>query len=105
MKKAALVLVLTVFALAATTALAQARLALRVDVPIGFSADGRHYSAGSYELRTINSGTIRLQNIKTGYSGLVMLKSPDQAKSSAPVLRFSDIGKRAWLTSASMSPG
>src|SRR5215472_15320192 len=106
MKKVTIALVLTMVAFAATTALAQSQIAVRADVPMGFSVDGQHYSAGSYELRTISTRIIRLQNRKTGQAGLVTLKSPDQAKLSAPpVLRFAVNGKRAWLTSFSDGQG
>ena len=107
MKKAIVVLVLTVLAFAATTAFAQASFALRANVPIGFSADGVHYTAGSYELRTISGSIIRLQNVKTTQTGFVRLKSPDSSNSSgaAAVLRFAVSGKRAWLTSLSDGQG
>src|SRR5215467_14604633 len=105
MKKVTIALVLTMVAFAATTALAQARFTVRADVPMGFSVNGQHYSAGSYELRTISSGAIRLLNMKTGEAGLLRLRIPDQAKSSPPVLRFAVSGKRAWLTSFSDGQG
>jgi hypothetical protein len=107
MKKAALVLVLTVFAFVATTALAQGWFTLRAEVPIGFSVDGQHYSAGCYELRTISGSIIRLRNLKTGEAGFLRPINPDQSKTSAaaPVLRFAVSGKRAWLTSFSDGDG
>jgi len=105
MKRAVIALVLTVLALAATTAFAQASVDLRADVPIGFSVNGQHYSAGSYELRTVSRGAIRLLNIKTGETGLLRLIIPDQAKLSPPVLRFAVNGKRAWLISFSDGQG
>lgn len=105
MKKTTIALVLTVFAFAASAALAQANFILHADVPIGFSVDGQHYPAGSYELRTINSSTIQLRNMKTGAAGLASLRSPDQAKSGQPVLRFAVDGERAFLISLTNAEG
>lgn len=106
MKKATIALVLTVFAFAATTALAQAGYALRADVPIDFSVDGRHYAAGPYELRAINSSTIKLSNMKTGDTGFARIGSPDQAKAGwNTVLRFAVDGERAYLISLTNGDG
>src|SRR5215831_2304803 len=101
MKKATIAFVLAVVVFAATSAFAQANL--RADVPFGFSADGKHYAAGSYLLRTINSSTVLVSNIKTGDAGLFMRVGPEQAKPGSsiagPVLRFAVNGERAYLTS------
>jgi hypothetical protein len=98
-----------VFAFAATTAFSQANFTLRADVPFSFSIDGRHCAAGSYELRTINSSTVRLLNIETGDVRLVRLISPEQAGSgwnrAAPVLRFVRNGEHAYLISLTDGDG
>jgi hypothetical protein len=104
MKRVAIALVLTLVALAASSSFAQSR-SLRFDAPFAFSADGRDYAAGSYELRTIGSGTFeirQLYNINTGKSGLIVLKSPDaHAAQMGPAAKlvFKSNGDRAWLAS------
>lgn len=109
MKKANVPLVLALFAFVATAAFSQASFTLRADVPFAFSIDGRHYAAGSYELRTINISTVRLLNIETGASGLVKVISSEQAGSgwnrAAPVLRFVQNGERACLISLTDGDG
>ena len=109
MKRIAITLVLMVVAFAAMTAFAQPNFTLRADVPFAFSIEGRHYAAGSYEVRTINSCTVRLLNMDTGDAGLVRLISLEQAQSrwnrAAPVLRFAVNGKRAYLMSLTDGDG
>jgi hypothetical protein len=103
MKRIAIALVLTLVAFAATSSFAQAG-SLRFDVPFGFSADGKHYSAGQYQLCTVSSGTTQLRqlrNLKTGDSSLIMLKSPINAGigAAAPKVRFAVNGEYGYLTS------
>ena len=109
MKKATIAFVLAVVVFAATSAFAQGNFALRADVPFGFSADGKHYAAGSYLLRTINSSTVLVSNIKTGEAGMFRRISPEQAKAggsiAGPVLRFAVNGERAYLTSLTDGDG
>jgi len=103
MKKVIVTLVLALFAFGAKSAFSQATFTLRADVPFGFSVDGRHFDAGSYELRTINISTVRLLNMETGDGGLVRFTSSGQAESlwngAAPMLRFVRNGESAYLVS------
>ena len=109
MKKAAIALVLTVVAFAATSTLAQANFTLHADVPFNFAIDGRQYAAGPYELQTINSNAMRLHNTKTGASGLVMLTTRQNPKvgvsSATPQLRFVLNGDRGYLLSLTDQEG
>src|SRR5215467_7551445 len=105
MKRIAIALVLTLVAFAATSGFAQIG-SLHFTVQFGFSVDGRPYPAGSYELRTISSGTgelRQLRNLKTGDSGFIVLDKPIRpavgASGETPKLTFVVSGRYGYLTS------
>jgi hypothetical protein len=104
MKRIAITFVLTLVAFAATSSFGQS-CSLRFDVPFAFSADGRSYAAGHYELCVITGGSMQtrqLRNIKTGDSSFVTLKSPNKSVDSAAAsVKFASNGERSYLTSLS----
>lgn len=107
MKKITVALVFALSALFATAAFAQANFVLLADVPFSFTVEGRHYDAGYYELRTINSNMInnsvvRLVNIETGEVNLIRLMPTEQASLwniPTPKLRFVITGESFNLVS------
>ena len=109
MKKSIVALVLGLSAFVAPTAFAQVNSTLRADVPFAFSIEDRHFDAGSYQLRTINSSTVQLVNIQTGDAGLIRLMISDKAQSpvnkAAPMLRFVVNGEHAYLLSMTDGSG
>lgn len=109
MKKSIVTLVLGLCAFVATTAFAQANFTLQADVPFPFSIEDRHFDSGSYQVRTINSSTVRLLNIKTGDAGLIRIMISDLGQSpgnkAAPVLRFVVNGEHAYLLSMTDGSG
>jgi hypothetical protein len=102
MKKLIVILVFVLFAFFATAAFAQGYFALRADVPFSFSVEGRHYDAGYYELRSINSSTVRLVNMETGDGSLIQLIPSEHASMwtiAPPRLRFVVNGESFYLVS------
>jgi len=102
MKKVIITLVFALSAFFATAAFAQANFILRADVPFAFSVEGHRYNAGYYELRSINSGTVRLVNMETGDVSLLRLFPSEQASSwniLSPRLRFVVYGESLCLVS------
>jgi hypothetical protein len=82
---------------------------LRADVPFAFSIEGHHYAAGPYELRSINSSSVRLLNMRTRDGSFVQIVRSDQSgtgwNSAVPVLRFALNGDRAYLISLADGDG
>ncbi len=108
MKKVLFAAVLLVAAFAATSSFAQSSFTLRARVPFAFSANGHEFSAGAYEVRTINTDVIHLRNIKTGEGGMVMLVSNDRSlgvTGGTPNLRFLVSGDHGYLLSVTESGG
>lgn len=109
MKKTTIAILLAWVAFAATNAIAQEHITLRFDAPFNFSVDGKHYSAGSYQLRTFANNTFEVCNIKTGDAGLVRVIKLEQANAgwnkTSPALRFAMDGERIYLTSLTDSEG
>ena len=102
MRKIIVTLVFALFAFFATAAFAQANFTLRADVPFSFSVEGHHYDAGYYELRSINSSTVRLVNMETGDVSLIRLFPSEQASLwniPSPKLRFVVNGESFYLVS------
>jgi hypothetical protein len=102
MKKVIASLVFALSALFATAAFAQGNFTLRADVPFSFSVEGRHYGAGYYELRSVNSSTVRLVNMETGDVSLIRLVFSEQAalwNIAPPKLRFIVNGESFYLVS------
>lgn len=102
MKRIIVTLVFALFAFPATAAFAQANFTLRADVPFSFSVNGHHYDAGYYELRTVNSSTVRLVNMETGDASLIRFFPSEQASSwniLSPRLRFVVNGESFYLVS------
>lgn len=102
MRKIIVTLVFALFAFFATAAFAQANFTLRADVPFSFSVEGHHYDAGYYELRSINSSTVRLVNMETGDVSLIRLFPSEQASLwniASPKLRFVVNGESFYLVS------
>jgi hypothetical protein len=104
MRKIIVTLVFALFAFFATAAFAQANFTLRADVPFSFSVEGRHYDAGYYELRSINSSTVRLVNMETGDVSLIRLSFSEQPSIwnwniASPKLRFLVNGESYYLVS------
>src|SRR5262249_905224 len=72
------------------------------DVPFSFSVGGHHYDAGYYELRSINSSTVRLVNLETGEARLIKLTVSEQAtiwNITRPRLRFVVSAENFYLVS------
>jgi hypothetical protein len=108
MKKALVALVFALSAFAATTAFSQANFTLRADVPFAFSIQDRQFTAGPYELRTINSSTVRLLNTRTGDACLIKLMISEKGQSwhrAAPALQFLGKGEHAYLQSMTDGDG
>jgi hypothetical protein len=102
MRKIIVTLVFALFAFFATAAFAQANFTLRADVPFSFSVEGRHYDAGYYELRSINSSTVQLVNMETGDVSLIRLffsEQPSIWNIASPKLRFVVNGESFYLVS------
>ena len=102
MRKIIVILVLTLFAFFATTAFAQANFTLQADVPFSFSVEGHQYDAGYYQLRSINSTTVRLVNMETGAVSLIRLSFSEQPSIfiiASPKLRFVVNGESYYLVS------
>src|SRR5215469_4464885 len=102
MKKLFAALVFALFAFFATAAIAQGPFTLRADVPFSFSVGGHHYSAGFYELRSINSSTVQLVNMETGEASLIKLTVSEQATMwniTPPRLRFVVSAESFYLVS------
>jgi hypothetical protein len=102
MKKLIVALIFALFAFLATAAFAQANFTLRADVPFSFSVEGRHYDAGYYELRSINSSTVRLVNMETGDVSLIRFFPSEQAtlwSIASPRLSFVVNGESFYLVS------
>ena len=90
----AVIAILTLFA---SSVLAQDRVIARATVPFSFSVHDKTFAAGTYDVRQLGAGVLRMENKKT-WEGVTIIAAPAVSGEASAKLVFRQYGAQRFLS-------